>query len=369
MLGNVSSAAARAPETDKNAAIKKEREKLKKTINHLKEAKRPEREKGERIRINVSGRIFETYRTTLLCKRGSIFKLKGILKFFDKDRDEFFFERDSQSFEAILVYMQCGLCEKPEKVPYKIFLEELQYFGFGQIAYKIYSDKCAGYQDVNIDEKELVTLRGYLWHILEYPGLDRVSRLLTLFSTVVIVISTILICLETVPSILNSTYRHILNRIQLVCVIWFTFETLIRFITCFNKKAFFKSPANLVDIISFIPVYIMTMAQAKSGVFLSAVLRFFRITRFLPAYGSPKFLEILKTIMLTLRASVTEFATFLSLIVFAVVLFPCLLYSVEYVLCKGSDDFSDVPKIFWFCLVTLTSLGYGDVFPTTTGKD
>ena len=366
MFGNVV-AVSRVPGEDKHIVSKKDNTTGINRAAESQHAKRPAREKGERVRINISGQIFETYQNTLICKSGSIFQLNGISRFFDEEKKEYYFERDSKSFEAILVYMQCGHCEKPDKIPYKIFLEELQYFGFGDLAFKIYNDKCAGYQNVQFKEDDMLTTRGYLWHILEYPGMDTVSRLLTLFSTFLILLSTSLICIETIPSIKSSEYRYVLNNIQLVCVIWFTLETGTRFITCYEKKNFIKSPGNIIDIISFLPVYILSANHADEAVFLSAVIRFLRITRFILAYSSPKFLQILKTIILTINASATEFATFVSLIVFAVILFSCLLYAVEYILCKGSEEFSDVPKLFWFCLVTLTSLGYGDVTPTTTG--
>ena len=108
------------------------------------------------MRVNVSGRVFETYQSTLTARAGSIFAMNGLAaRYFDKKKNEYYFERDGRSFEAIFVYLQCGVVSKPDKVPYKVFLEEMQFFGFGDVAKKIYEEKCAGFQDVKIRCVEL----------------------------------------------------------------------------------------------------------------------------------------------------------------------------------------------------------------------
>ena len=76
---------------------------------------RPKRERGERVRLNIKGKRFETYKRTLTSKEGSIFRLDGISQLFDTKRNEYYFDREPKSFEAILAYMQCGVCVKPEE--------------------------------------------------------------------------------------------------------------------------------------------------------------------------------------------------------------------------------------------------------------
>ena len=76
---------------------------------------RPKRERGERVRLNIKGKRFETYLRTLTSKEGSIFRLDGISQLFDKKRNEYYFDREPKSFEAILAYMQCGAIVKPDE--------------------------------------------------------------------------------------------------------------------------------------------------------------------------------------------------------------------------------------------------------------
>ena len=56
-----------------------------------------------------------------------------------------------------------------------------------------------------------------------------------------------------------------LDKVQLVCVLWFTLETFTRFMTCADKKTFLKSAANIVDILSVLPVYVMLMKGGTKG--------------------------------------------------------------------------------------------------------
>ena len=329
---------------------------------------RPEREKGKRVRINITGKKFETYMTTLTSKDGSIFKLNGISKMFDGFRNEYYFERDSKSFERILVYMQCGVCEKPEQVPYQRFIEELQYFGFHEVALKIYRKNCINLQNKPCDVRNIQTIRSYIWHALEYPRMDKISRLLTLFSSTIILISTISLCISSVPSVKQSQSIVTIHKIELYCLVWFTMETCTRFVTCNQKKAFIKNPMNIIDVLSLLPVYILKASQNGKHVFLATALRILRVTRLIPAYGSDTFIRIFNTIILTLLSSVKEFTCFFSLLVFMFMLFACLLYSIENGASYYNEDFASVPKSIWYCVVTITSVGYGDVVPTSLGK-
>ena len=85
-------------------------------VSILKEIRKYYIHTGIRVRINVSGRVFETYERTLTSKPGSIFKLKNVWNYFDPDNLEFYFDRDPKSFSAIFTYMQCGVLVKPDQV-------------------------------------------------------------------------------------------------------------------------------------------------------------------------------------------------------------------------------------------------------------
>ena len=130
----------------------------------------------EKVRINVSGKLFETFKSTLTSKKGSIFRLDNVMNYYDEDRSEFYFERNSRVFECILVYMQCGILQKNDKIPDKVFIEDLQFFGFGNLAKKYYFNgitrgKCHKYHSF-----KSIGLRRYIGQVLEHPDVNYVSR-------------------------------------------------------------------------------------------------------------------------------------------------------------------------------------------------
>ena len=82
-------------------------------------------EDWERVRINVSGTIFETYRSTLTKREGSIFKEDETLQqYYDETNKEYYFDRNPKAFEAIFEFMQCGILRTPTKVPGKNDFQE-----------------------------------------------------------------------------------------------------------------------------------------------------------------------------------------------------------------------------------------------------
>ena len=72
----------------------------------------------DRVRLNISGTIFETYRSTLTRKEGSIFKEDDTWRhYYDDINEEYYFDRNPKAFEAIFEFMQCGILKQPTKVP------------------------------------------------------------------------------------------------------------------------------------------------------------------------------------------------------------------------------------------------------------
>lgn len=289
---------------------------------------------------------------------------------FDSKRNEYYFERDGKSFEAILTYMQCGVIEKPEKVPYKIFIEELQYFGFHDLAESIYKENCSPIVRKERDIKKIKGLRNYIWNVMEYPRICKLSKYLTLVQSTVIILSTLLIAVSSMPALhTNKVYSGVYHKIEFTCLAWYTFETLVRFVTCTDKMRFLRNPLNITDILSFLLVYVLYFTTSTKHIFLPSLLRLLRVTRLIPAFGSKTFVRIYDTTMLTLVSSVKEFTTFSSLLVFLLMLFACLLYQVENGEDYYNEDFSSVPRTIWFCVVTITSVGYGDIVPTSSGNN
>jgi len=341
-------------------------------VNHGKCSNKPVREIGERVRINVSGRIFESYKSTLVSKQGSIFRYKTVQKYYDEENEEYFFDRDPKIFEAILVYLQCGLLAQPEKVAFKLFIEDLQFFGFGRRAEKLYKDesiRAPSAVQTYGTRGELGT-RLYVYYILEHPDVNFFSKFLAGFSSLIIFLSIIVYCVESLPSMTDSDLE-ILFYIEAFCVGWFTLDLFMRFSLSPTKFEFVKNLMNIVDLISILPFYMDLLIVDKEAdvVGIATMLRVLRIARVFRVFKLSRYSKAIYLIILTISTSVRELLLLLMFIIIIMVLFAAAIYHCEHTENYEGNKFKSIPHTFWIVIVTITTVGYGDMVPITPGSD
>ena len=155
-----------------------------------------------------------------------------------------------------------------------------------------------------------------------------------------------------------------------ICVAWFTVELTIRLIFCPEKKAFFKNIMNWIDFLAIVPFYISlafssrnTSRESSNGnaqVEILLVLRLIRIFRIFKLSRHSTDLQILGH---TLKASVRELVLLVFFLLIGVVVFSSLIYYCE----KDVADtkFTSIPAAAWWAIVTMTTVGYGDIVPVT----
>uniref|UniRef100_A0A0N5C1E1 BTB domain-containing protein n=1 Tax=Strongyloides papillosus TaxID=174720 RepID=A0A0N5C1E1_STREA len=158
----------------------------------------------------------------------------------------------------------------------------------------------------------------------------------------------------------------IFPQIEFACNIWFTFEILIRFTFCPNKLRFFKSPLNIIDLIATISFYIdailvrLLINDAPKDVaeFLSMIriLRLFKLTQ------HHRGLQIL---IHTFRASAKELILLVFFLILGIVMFAALVYYAEKTETNPNNQFNSIPLGLWWAIVTMTTVGYGDMAPST----
>ncbi|VDK62583.1 unnamed protein product [Onchocerca ochengi] len=323
----------------------------------------------ERITINVSGLKFQTYESTLrrfpLTLLGNSFKRN---RFWDPKNNEYFFDRHRTSFESILyTYQSGGVVKRPESVPIDMFIKELKFFEMGEeLLEKFWISE--GYEKPKEIQMPDNVLQRKLWELVEYPDSSLLARIFALLSIFVISISIISFCLETLPSmkVNPSDVRDWSNPffyIELFCIIWFTTELLLRFISCPNKLSFLRSALNIIDFIAIAPFFgnLLWMDSTKSSMSF-AVLRVLRLVRVFRIFKLSRHSVGLQILGKTFRASIQEFCLLIFFMSIALVLFSSGVYFAEQN--EPNTKFTSIPASFWFVLVTMTTVGYGDLTPT-----
>ncbi|EMP41778.1 Potassium voltage-gated channel subfamily C member 2 [Chelonia mydas] len=166
-----------------------------------------------------------------------------------------------------------------------------------------------------------------------------------------------------------------LTYVEGACVIWFTFEFLMRVCFCPDKLEFVKSSLNIIDFVAILPFYLEVGLRGLSSKAAKDVLGFLRVVRFvriLRIFKLTRHFVGLRVLGHTLRASTNEFLLLIIFLALGVLIFATMIYYAERIGADPDDitgskhtDFKNIPIGFWWAVVTMTTLGYGDMYPMT----
>ncbi|XP_013803256.2 potassium voltage-gated channel subfamily A member 5-like [Apteryx mantelli] len=365
----------------------------------------------QRVLINISGLRFETQLGTLNQFPDTLLgDPDKRMHYFDPLRNEYFFDRNRPSFDGILYFYQSrGKLRRPVNVSIDVFADEIRFYQLGEEALERFRED-EGF--IKEEEKPLPRnkFQRQVWLIFEYPESSGSARAIAIVSVLVILISIITFCLETLPEFrderempvplppqtrgLNGTAGDSLPMqppsslsdpffiIETTCVIWFTFELLVRFFACPSKPEFSRNIMNIIDIVAIIPYFITLGTElaheqqqpetsssngggGQQQAMSLAILRVIRLVRVFRIFKLSRHSKGLQILGQTLKASMRELGLLIFFLFIGVILFSSTVYFAE------SDDpeshFSSIPDAFWWAVVTMTTVGYGDMRPVTVG--
>ncbi|NWT39358.1 KCNA5 protein, partial [Chroicocephalus maculipennis] len=365
----------------------------------------------QRVLINISGLRFETQLGTLNQFPNTLLgDPDKRMRYFDPLRNEYFFDRNRPSFDGILYFYQSGgKLRRPVNVSIDVFADEIRFYQLGEEAMERFRED-EGF--IKEEEKPLPRneFQRQVWLIFEYPESSSSARAIAIVSVLVILISIITFCLETLPEFRDEREMPVplppqsggLNGtigdsppmqtpssladpffiIETTCVIWFTFELLVRLFACPSKPEFSRNIMNIIDIVAIIPYFItlgteLAHEQQQPGAGSSnggggqqqamslAILRVIRLVRVFRIFKLSRHSKGLQILGQTLKASMRELGLLIFFLFIGVILFSSAVYFAE------ADDpeshFSSIPDAFWWAVVTMTTVGYGDMRPVTVG--
>uniref|UniRef100_A0A914XW21 Ion transport domain-containing protein n=1 Tax=Plectus sambesii TaxID=2011161 RepID=A0A914XW21_9BILA len=240
-------------------------------------------------------------------------------------------------------------------------------------------------------------IKPQMWAIMDHPNSSPTARIVAGISVFFLVTATAAFCLETVPTLAlenvqnlavfdddggNSTLVELTQRVdaslyeqlllhsrravlawQIVCNIWFVLEIIFRFVSCPSKPAFLVSPLTLIDVIATMTFFANLIISSLGGniralhiLGMIRVMRLFKLTQHTNG---------LKVLWQTFKASAKEFVLLVFFLLLGVIFFATMIYYAEQSDDNTGNHFQSIPQSMWWAIVTMTTVGYGDMYPQT----
>ncbi|XP_042880554.1 potassium voltage-gated channel protein Shaw-like [Penaeus japonicus] len=241
--------------------------------------------------------------------------------------------------------------------------------------------------------------RPKIWSLFDEPYSSWMAKVIAILSVFFIGVSILSFCLKThpnmrVPVIVNVTVRGVsrngsnithwyLNKdrtdphdaffyVEAACNAWFTFEILMRFVVTPTKLEFVKNTINIIDFVATLSFYmdiILNQTQfagrEDNAGKAAEVIEFFSIIRILRLFKLTRHSGGLKILIHTFKASAKELTLLVFFLVLGIVIFASLVYYAERLQANPHNDFKSIPEGLWWAIVTMTTVGYGDMVPRT----
>ncbi|XP_054836778.1 potassium voltage-gated channel subfamily D member 3 isoform X2 [Eublepharis macularius] len=338
----------------------------------------------ELIILNVSGRRFQTWRTTLERYPDTLLGSTEKEFFFNEDTKEYFFDRDPDVFRSILNFYRTGKLHYPRYECISAYDEELAFYGIlpdiiGDCCYEEYKDRKRENAERLMDDSDsenkqesmpALSFRQTMWRAFENPHTSTLALVFYYVTGFFIAVSVITNVVETVPCgtvpgnkelPCGERYEMAFFCLDTACVMIFTVEYLLRLFAAPSRYRFIRSVMSIIDVVAIMPYYIglvMTDNEDVSGAFVTLrVFRVFRIFKF------SRHSQGLRILGYTLKSCASELGFLLFSLTMAIIIFATVMFYAE----KGSSasKFTSIPASFWYTIVTMTTLGYGDMVPKT----
>ena len=200
-------------------------------------------------------------------------------------------------------------------------------------------------------------IRAHLHQVI-FEADTRAGRLFDLLLLLAIVTSVIVVMLESVASV-RVRVGPTLRALEWGFTILFTVEYLLRLFSVRQPLRYAVSLFGLIDLVAILPTYLSVLVPGAQSLLVVRLLRLLRIFRVLKL---AEYLRESRTLAQAMRASRRKIEVFLLVVVTVVVIVGALMYVIE----GEQNGFTSIPHSIYWAVVTITTVGYGDLAPATT---
>uniref|UniRef100_A0A1I8BLF7 BTB domain-containing protein n=1 Tax=Meloidogyne hapla TaxID=6305 RepID=A0A1I8BLF7_MELHA len=356
---------------------------------------------GLQLRLNVGGRSSQLSLAKILqCSDRS-----RLAAFAEKDHsqrllecdaflfetNEYYFERSAAVFEHILDYYICGRMHRPVDICPMRWRDEVEYW---RIPMSALADCCrimdaltpsckrvgggaSSPSPLSLDNNvRFGRIRLIVWTFLESPRSSCSAKLWSFASALFVLLSLACLILSSMPEFQLEDHITPVAGIQLLelcCMFFFTIEYSARFAVVPHKWHFVRQPLNVIDLLAVVPflaeaclpllgIYDVELRNFRGALIVIRVLRLARVARI---FKLARYSIGLRAFGETMRRSAAELSMLGMFLLTGIMLFSTAIYFFERD--EPNSKFYSIPSAWWWCVATMTTVGYGDLVPVTTG--
>ncbi|XP_077593896.1 potassium voltage-gated channel subfamily V member 2 [Stigmatopora nigra] len=325
--------------------------------------------------------------------------------------NEFFFDRDPNIFQNIFNFYRTGVLWIKDELCPRNFLEEINYWGVRiknsqrccRISFEERQDELNEQLKIQKQltaEVELVAMetnealyqnmvfghtRWKIWNIMEKPFSSIAAKLMAVASSMFVLLSLVTLTLNTVEDLQYKTASGQPNgkffgeHVETFCIVFFSLEYLLRLLSTPNIRSFGSSVLNSVDLIAILPHYLQLVLECfdekdthvdsvdietmtRVGK-LGQVLKIMRLMRIFRILKLARHSTGLRAFGFTLRQCYQQVGCLLLFIGMGIFVFSATVYTVEHDV--PNTNFTSMPLAWWWAAVSISTVGYGDMFPET----
>jgi voltage-gated potassium channel len=201
-----------------------------------------------------------------------------------------------------------------------------------------------------------ITWRNKLHEII-FEADTPLGKLFDIVLIVLILLSVVAVMLDSVAGI-RLVFGDTLYYLEWIFTIVFSIEYILRLMSVGRPLRYATSFYGIIDLLAIIPTYFSVFFPGSQYLLAIRILRLLRIFRVLKL---AKYLNQSQILVAALKASRRKITVFLFVVLLLAVIFGSLIYVIE----GEENGFTSIPRSIYWAIVTLTTVGYGDISPKT----